>query len=64
MPTGNISLYLDIYVNGSRSYEYLHLYLVPEKTRADKEKNRETMQLAEAIKAKRVVELRNGLYGF
>lgn len=64
MPTGNISLYLDIYVNGSRSYEYLHLYLVPEKTRADKEKNRETMQLAEAIKAKRIVELHNGLYGF
>lgn len=64
MATGNISLYLDIYYDGRRSYEYLHLYLVPEKTRADKDKNKETMQLAEAIRAKRVVEMRNGLYGF
>lgn len=64
MPTGNTSLYLDIYINGKRSYEYLKMYLVPEKTRADKEKNRETMRLADAIRAKRVVELRNGQYGF
>ena len=64
MPTGNISLYLDIYINGRRSYEYLKMYLVPEKTRADREKNRETLQLADAIRAKRVIELRNGLYGF
>lgn len=64
MPSGNISLYLDCYVNGKRSYEFLKLYLIPEKTRADKEKNRETRQLAEAIRAKRIVDLRNGLYGF
>ena len=47
--SGNQSLYLDIYRNGKREYEFLKLYLVPEKTRADKEKNRETMKLAEAI---------------
>ncbi len=64
LQTGNTSLYLDIYLNGKRSYEYLKMYLVPEKTRADKEKNRETMRLADAIRAKRVVELRNGQYGF
>lgn len=64
LPTGNTSLYLDIYINGKRSYEYLKMYLVPEKTRADKEKNRETMRLADAIRSKRVVELRNGQYGF
>ena len=63
-PTGNTSLYLDIYLNGVRTYEYLKMYLVPERTRADKEKNRETLKLAEAIKAKRIVELRNGEYGF
>ena len=63
-PTGNYSLYLDIYLNGQRSYEYLKLYLMPERTRADKEKNKETMRLADAIRAKRVVELRNGEYGF
>lgn len=62
--TGLVSLYLDIYQDGKRSYEYLKLYLVPEKTRADKEKNRETMRLAETIKSKRLVELHNGEYGF
>lgn len=62
--SGNTSLYLDIYLNGERTYEYLKLYLVPERTRADKEKNRETLKLAEAIKSKRIVELRNGEYGF
>ena len=30
MPTGNVSLYLDIYLNGRRTYEYLKMYLVPE----------------------------------
>lgn len=62
--TGRTSLYLDIYLDGRRSYEYLHLYLVPEKSRADKEANRKTLALAEAIRAKRVVELQNGEFGF
>lgn len=62
--SGMTSLYLDIYINGKRSYEFLKLYLVPEKTRADKEKNRQTLLLADAIRAKRVLELRNGQYGF
>lgn len=63
-PSGIINLYLDIYIDGKRSYENLKLYLVPEKTRADKEKNKETLKLADAIRAKRVVELQNGQYGF
>lgn len=61
---GNTSLYLDIYVNGRRSYEYLKLYLVPEHNAQDKKKNRETLQLAEAIKSKRIVDLQNGRFGF
>ena len=64
LKTGNTSLYLDIYIDGRRSYEYLNLYLIPEKTRKDKEKNKETLQLADAIRAKRVVELQNGRWGF
>lgn len=52
--SGNTSLYLDIYLNGERTYEYLKLYLIPERIRADKDKNRETLQLAEAIKSKSV----------
>ena len=62
MPSGNISLYLDIYLKGVRTYEYLHLYLSPDKK--DKEKNRQTMMLAEAICAKRLVEVVNGEYNF
>ena len=61
---GNRSLYLDIYCNGERKYEYLRLYLVPEKTRKDKEENIKTMQLAEAIRAQRIVEFQNGRFGF
>ena len=63
-PSGRISLYLDIYLNGKRSYEYLKLYLVPEISRQDRQKNTETLQLAETIKAKRLVELRNNEFGF
>lgn len=62
--TGTVSLYLDIYIDGKRTYEWLKLYLVPEKTRRDKEKNIETMRLAEAIRAKRIVDLKNGKFGF
>lgn len=61
--TGLYSLYLDTYANGKRTYEYLRLYLVPEKTREDKRKNKETLQLAETIRAKRVIEYHDGRYG-
>ena len=63
-PSGLISLYLDIYLNGTRTYEYLKLYLIPETSRQDRQKNLETMKLAEAIRAKRLVELQNSEYGF
>lgn len=62
---GNISLYLDIYhKGGSREYEFLKLYLIPEKTKADKERNENTIRLAEAIKARRIVEIQNDDNGF
>ena len=61
---GRSSIYLDLYHNGKREYEYLKLYRIPEKSRADKETNKKTMQLAEAIKAKRIVDYQNGKFGF
>ena len=64
LANSNISLYLDIYHNGRREYEFLKLYLIPEKNRADKEKNRQTLQLANSIKAKRIVDIQNGDHGF
>lgn len=54
---GNISLYLDIYYHGVRKYEFLELYLVPERTSADKIKNAEIMTKAELIKSERILQL-------
>lgn len=63
LKNGNVSLYLDIYVNGRRNYEYLNLYIVPERTRFDKQRNDTTRIQAEAAAAKRVIEIQNGTYG-
>lgn len=60
----NESVYLDIYVDGKRIYEFLKLYLVPEKDRAARNRNAETMKLANAIKAQKIVEIQNNRYGF
>lgn len=61
---GTVALYLDTCRDGKRTNEYLKLYLAPEKTREDKQKNKETMQLAEAIRAKKVVEIQSKDFGF
>ena len=54
---GNKSIYLDIYWKGTRKYEYLKLYLVPEVNPICKEQNKETMAVAERIKAERIKAL-------
>lgn len=72
---GSISLFLEIYkgttttvdgkVKNLRDYEYLNLYLVDKpKTPIDKQHNKDILKLAESIKAKRELEIKNGLYGF
>lgn len=60
---GTVALYLDICRNGKRTNEYLKLYLVPELTREDKLKNKETLKLAEAMRAKRIVEIQSKDFG-
>lgn len=61
---GNISLYLDYNLNGKRIREYLKLYLIPEHESNDKDRNKETLRLAQAVKAQRITELQNGSMGF
>ena len=64
LSNGNESLYLDIYTDGKRDYEFLKLYIIQERTKEDKEKNAQTLKLANAIKSKRIVELQNEEHGF
>lgn len=60
---GTLALFLRATVNGVRKDEYLRLYLVPERTKGDREKNRETLALAESIKAQRIVEIQQMKFG-
>lgn len=53
LSNGNVSLYLDYYKDGQREYEFLKLYLIPEKTPFDKLHNLEVLNAANAIKAER-----------
>ena len=60
---GLIALYLDINTGGRRRSEYLRLYLVPENTREDRAKNRETLKVANAIKAQRIIDVQREKQG-
>jgi integrase len=64
LANGNKSIYLDYYMDGSREYEFLKLYLIPEKSHVERAANVETLKLANAIKAKKIVELQNMGHGF
>lgn len=72
---GKISLYLEIYkgtikteegkTKALRDYEYLDLYLIDNpKNKRERQTNKETLELAKSIKAKRELEIKNGQYGF
>ena len=61
---GNQSIYLDIYKEGERVYEFLKLYIVPENSDIEKEKNKKTLELVNKLKAKRILELDNEQHGF
>lgn len=59
LSNGNRSLYLDKYTDGKREYEFLKLYLIPERTPDDKKINAATIRAANSIKATRILELAN-----
>lgn len=59
LANGNKSLYLDLYNPESkkRSYEFLNLYLIHETYSGNRDTNEATLQLANTIKAQRIVEM-------
>lgn len=59
LTNGNYSLYLDIYHNGQRSYEYLKMYLIPETDNNARNQNQAILAAANKIKTKRIIELAN-----
>lgn len=64
LSNGNETIYLDIINDGKRVREYLKLYILAGNTRDIKARNKETMELANAIKAKRIIAMQCGKYGF
>lgn len=63
LANGVRSLYLDIYVNGKRSYEFLKLYLIPETNPQAKMQNETTLRAANTIKLNRILEITNNKAG-
>ena len=55
---GRRHIYLDIYKDGKRTYEYLKLYLLPESDAGAEKTNAKTIKEAEAILKKRIRELK------
>ena len=64
LANGSQSIYLDYYKDGKRQYEFLKLYIVPEKTPIDKSANAQTLKLVNAVKAQKIVEMQNAAHGF
>ena len=60
---GSQSVYLDIYRDGKRQYEFLKLYLIPETSAAAKTQNKVTMAAVNTIKSQRIIELTNSVAG-
>lgn len=63
LSNGNVSLYLDVYRDGVRKYEFLKLYVNGKaRTPLEREHNRATLAMAEEIRTKREAELNAGAY--
>ena len=55
--SGKVQLFLDIYLDGKRQRESLALFLTP-----DRSKNAEIRKMANAIRAKRELQVHSGEY--
>jgi len=64
LANGNESIYLDYYKDGKRQYDFLKLYLVPQTSPIDKAQNAEMLNLANAVKSQKIIELQNRGNGF
>jgi integrase/recombinase XerD len=62
---GTLSLYLDMYRSGKRTYEFLKLYINPKaRTPIERQANKETYALADSIRLKRESEINHNEFGF
>ena len=61
--SGSQAVYLVYHSHGKRTYENLGLYIIPERTQADKAQNANTLLTVNTIKAQRIVELANDKAG-
>ena len=61
---GTKSLYLDIWNDGKRTYKFLKLYLVIPKNQSERNLNRENLLLAESIRSKTQLAIKNQQFGF
>ncbi len=64
LKNGNISLYLDIYRDGQRTYEFLKLYIhTKARTPIERQNNKEIFELAEKIRTQRKSEFNHQAFG-
>ena len=59
---GTLSLFLDIHHNGKRRREFLGMYLLPGNSSKIKNQNKQTLELAEKIRANKQIEIQTSRF--